>query len=335
MSEMSEDLRAELRRMQKSARERSTGNNFVKTWSLSGKNAIVAPGSSVVARLAPRWDIGQSRIIEAGKAVVNPAYKPGKAFFFALEHWWEDSSKKWHQEYCPKSFGADVPCPICEASAAMLASNAQTDRQYGKKIQAREAYIFNAVVGFPRKADEKGLVDLRPLTLSNVLFDLLMDIVMGPENAPQFARGDVTDPRSGYDIVLVRPPANQQGARWSLQCAPAPTPLYTPEQAGLFAKWTERLTDLEAMVKESIKSYNDLYKEFMGREPTGAAAQRPQQPALGQRGPETSAAAPAVVDDPLMGPGPVATTAPVQEESAAEPESPDDAFMPPARAPRR
>jgi hypothetical protein len=351
MSDVATQLRQEMRDKQRQAKERSSASNFVRMWTLTGKNAIAQPGGSVVIRLFPRWDYAQSMVRDAaGKAVANPAYKQGHAFYPAMEHWWE-IDKKWNQEYCPTTLDPAARCPINEASAALLASPNQDDRKYGKKLQARDSYLYNAAVGIEvkpntppdqmtfRRVDEKGLVDIRPISLSNTLFDALMDIQLGPENAPQFGRGDVTHPRDGFDLVLTRPPANSQGTRWTIQPAPNASPLYSAGQRAAFAGWAERMLDLEEMVRTEMKDYNALYKAFMGRDPDAVAAaagttsSRPALPAGPQVPPVAAGSAP-VDDDPLMG-GQAQATVP---ESAPLPEGPDDAFMPPpagARAPRR
>jgi hypothetical protein len=126
----------------------------------------------------------------------------------------------------------------------------------------------------------------------------------------QFARGDITHPSLGYDLLFNRP-VGGGGERWSVTVAPDPSPLYTATETAAFKGWATRLIDLDKMVKDETKDAAGIFKSYYGRDPEpgdpgmgGARVIPPQAPQV----PEQREA------------GPV--------ESAAEPEAPDDEFMP-------
>src|SRR5689334_5959551 len=57
-------------------RARVDQQQYTRTYNLTGKNAIVQPGGSVIMRLLPRWDIkGKWMKDQTGKVVVNPKYQ--------------------------------------------------------------------------------------------------------------------------------------------------------------------------------------------------------------------------------------------------------------------
>ena len=151
---LSPALADQMRKRAQAVKDRMASGNFTKSFSLTGKNAIVAAGKEVTARLAPRWDYAQSVMLDpvTKKYVPNPAYKGGLAYVYAMEHWWEGEAGRWSHEWCPRTFDPQAACAVCLASAALMASGAKEDREYGKKLQAKEVFVFNAVVGDPRLA---------------------------------------------------------------------------------------------------------------------------------------------------------------------------------------
>lgn len=320
----------EMRRRAQGVRDRMANSSFTKTWSLSGKNSIVEPGRDVITRLMPRWDYGNSMVLKDGVRVPNPGYKVGRQFVVAYEHWWEVDGGKTTREWCPRTFNPESVCPICAAAKVMRASGVKEDREFGKRIEAREVFIYNAVVGDPRRVQDDGLVDIRPVSLSGVVFNKVSDIMTGGEK-PQFARGDITNPREGFDICLKRPQANS-GERWDVTVAGVATPLYGQAQGAAFKGWVGRMTDLEEMVRSEMKTIEQLYKAFYGRDPkpeellpSDKAAGKPVTTASQAKAPQQP------LDDDFIAGAPAVDGAPTA--SAGEPDAPlapDDDFMPPA-----
>lgn len=275
MSGLSVAVREAMRQKALAIKERlqGAGGFGLPRWGLSGKNSIVEPGHEVVLRLLPRWDIAQKYLRGGGgKVTLNPKYQDSFVYHEALEHWWDsaDGSRP-VREWCLKSLSSDEACPVCEAWQELRSSPAQDDKDYARRIRPQEVYLFNAVLGDVgrRQVSEQGLVDIRYLPTPGTVFLSIINIMTGGENEA-FARGDISDPREGYDIKLSRPSA--QGDRWKVDCAPQPSPLFAEGEKVAFQGWVGRLIDLPKMLQDETKSYDDLYRAFHGSEvstPTG------------------------------------------------------------------
>jgi hypothetical protein len=318
-----------MRKRAQAVKDRMASSNFTKSFALGGKNTIVQPGKEVTVRLAPRWDYAQSVVLDPAtkKYVANPAYAGGLAYVYALEHWWEGESGRWSHEWCPRTFDERARCAVCDAAAALLASGAKEDREFGKKLQAKEVFIFNAVVGDPRLLGQDGLADIRIISLSGTQFNAVSDIMTGGENE-KAAFGDITNPRDGYDLTFKRPVAGGSD-RWSVRtCGPNASPLYDQSQAAAFKGWATRLVDLEKMLSDETKDEAGIFRAYYGRDP-----------APDELGEDSQSAAPRPTPQPPTGFAPPQSDVDAGEagaaESAAEPESPDDAFMPPPPASQR
>lgn len=294
----------EMRKRAQAIKDRQAQGGFTKQWSLTGKNAIVQPGQEAIVRLLPRWDYANSMILEGDKRVRNPKYKGGPSYVTAYEHWWEAPDGKTLHAWCPRSRDEQAVCELCRLSVVLIGSTDKADKELGKRLQPREVDLVNAVVGNPRKLNDAGLADIRVMSLSSTVSQQIFDIMTG---APEFGGGDATDPKTGRDFKLVRP---QKGGndRWRV-IAGSESTLYTQEQAAAFKGWVNRLTDLEDMLNKETKSPQEIFKMYWGRDP---------KPGELEGQPET---APEV--------NPFDDEQPDQAPAAAEPESPDDDFMPP------
>ncbi len=242
--------------------------------------------------------------------VPNPAYDFGKpAYVVAYEHWWDVEGGKTTREWCPRTLDPEAECAVCQSATVLMASGSKEDRDFGKRIQAREVFIFNAVVGDPRKVAQDGLADIRPLSCPGTVFNGISDIMTGGDNA-QFARGDITHPREGYDLVFKRP-VGGGGDRWTVQVAPEPSPLYKPAQAAAFKGWVTRLIDLEEMLQKETKDSAGIFRAYYGRDPEPGEVKG--APVSGDDEPPSAAASATQTPPP----------------SAEPPVGPDDEFMPP------
>jgi len=243
----------------------SSGSGF-KRWDLSGKNALIAPGKELAARLLPRWDITSRWIRDpSGKTIENPDYDVEQPiYFWAVEHWWDTPDGKTTREWCQKTFDVTAPCPICEASDALRQSAAKEDRDAAKRIGRKNAVLFNAMIGPTgnRRFTEEGKPEIKFLAASDTIYNAIEQIMTGG-TTPSFARGDISDYREGYDIKLMRPVGGGND-RWKVDCAPQSTPLFLPVEKDKYKGWTSQLINLEEMVAGEVKSYNDLFKLYHG-----------------------------------------------------------------------
>lgn len=327
-------LAEEMRRRANEIRERQSSGTYTRQWNLTGKKSIVEPGRAITARFLPRWDYGQSMIRQGEKLAPNPAYKPGRAFVKAFEHWWDGDGGRRAHAWCLHCLTPDEKkwfCPVCSLSQAMQESDGKEDQKYGKAIAASEIYIFNAVIGYPRALDEQKLADIRIMSVFRGIARQIFEIMTGGENE-KFARGDITHPRLGYDLLLTRPTA--QGQAWTVTPAPDPSPLYAQDQAAAFKGWVTRLIDLEGMIKKETLTPEGLFKKFYGRDPEAGELERAVGVVVAEpEGEETE-----TVADEFVTSTPSPATPPTAAVSAP-PVEPDDEFMPPpatapAAAPR-
>lgn len=313
---------AEMNKQAKAAQERMTSGSFVRSWDLGGKNAVVAEGAEVVVRLLPRWDYINSMKKDptTNKLVPNPDYRKGTMWALAYEHWWTAPDGKKTREWCTRSLSLQAACPICEASERLRVAANADDRKFGKDVSAREVYIFNAVIGKPRRIDQAKRADIRILKTPATVFVAVRKIMQGGEEAnAAFAKGDVTDPLQGYDLLFTRPVKNS-GTQWQVACATAESRLFETDQAEQFRGWPTMMTNVEEMLEKEVKDYTGLFKAYHGRDPR--PEELPGQPVGAEPGAE-SVQAPADVSG---------FDAPVSAPTAAPPLSPDDEFMPPPAA---
>jgi len=304
-------MRAQAQRV----RERQAlGANFTKTWSLSGKQAIVEPGRDVVMRLCPRWDYALSMVLDptTNQRVPNPAYDTAQLqFVIAFEHWWDTGDGKTTRAWCPRTLNPECVCAVCVSATVLMASSSKEDQAFGKRIQAREVFVWNACVGSPRKVDVAGLADIRPVSLPGTVFNAISDIMTGGDKS-QFARGDITHPSEGYDLSLKRP-VGGGGDRWTVQVAAEPSRLYESAQSAAFKGWVTRLMNLEEMLQKETMDPAGIFRSYYGRDPN----------------PGEIGGAPAVSESVEEEEARAATASAFVEPSAAPPEAPEDEFLPP------
>lgn len=308
---LSPEVAAEMRKSAQAIRaKQSAGGNFTRSWALAGKKSIVEPGKNVVVRLLPRWDYAQSMVKQGDKMVPNPQYRGGRIYVGAIEHWWESEGAT-KREFCPRTLDAEAMCIICTASAALM-SGTEDEKKLGKRIAPKNVYIFNAVVGDPRRLGEDKLVDIRIIACSELQFFKISDIMTGGEEGEKFARGNIANPRDGVDLLFKRPMQGGGGERWDVVAAPNATPLYGPAQQAAFKGWVTKLIDLDDMLKREVKDSAGIFKAYYGRDPEPGELGGPVEA-------EDSAPVEETGDEPLS----------QMDETSAEPMSPDDEFMPP------
>jgi hypothetical protein len=263
MAGLSDAAKKFMQKKQAEVKEKMSSGSFTKSWNLTGKNAIVEQGGEVIVRFGPRWTVA---VTKNGKLALNPDYVSGDEPIFvpALEHWWDADGGKTMHAWCPKTLDESVECPVCVAAKVAMQSSVEDEKKYGKRIQAKEVFIFNAVVGNPRKLAD-GKADFRIISVPGTVYNAVTDIMTGGSDE-SFARGNIGDHNDGYDLKLSRP-AKGGNDRWKVDCAPKPSALYDQKQAPAFGGWPGMLVDLEKMLRDETKSPLELFKAFYGRDP--------------------------------------------------------------------
>ncbi len=338
MATLPEALLQRMRDRSKGIKERQSAQFGPKAprYDLFGKNAVVVPGGTLLFRLFPHWDYLSRWVKQGGKMVTNPAYEEKEPFFVGREHWYEVDDGKGGvrpaRDWCLSIFDQEAPCPLCEASDAMVSSADADERKAGKDLSAKEVFAFNAIIkvqtpaGTSFKVDEKGRPDVRIMTLSDTITGQYLDLCSGGEAGEEHARGDVTSTVDGYTLKLVRPKA--KGERWRMDAALKPTPLFDkakPAEAALWKEWWTLLHDVPDIIKQEMRAYADVYKDFHGQAPEGAEKPAAEQPKAAKPAAKPAPAAQMAPDDEFGGQGGGSSHAPEEPEA---PDTPGDAPEP-------
>ena len=155
------------------------------------------------------------------------------------------------QFYLGSNFGGvlspatfDEPCPFMEKYQELKNSKHEDDKELAKTLVPRRRYV----IGGPIYSDEKGTKfeyeghDKGVLIPRSVYQDII-DLYLDEDEA-----GDMTDPRTGYDIKIIRSGSGKLDTTYSARAC-KPTTLDKKYQGNV---------DLEGIVRSQIKSYEEL-----------------------------------------------------------------------------
>lgn len=140
----------------------------------------------------------------------------------------------------------DEPCPFMEKYQELKNSKDEDDKELAKNLVPRRRYV----IGGPVYADEKGTKfdydgkDKGVLVPRSVYQDII-DLYLDEDEA-----GDMTDPRTGYDIKIIRSGSGKLDTTYSARAC-KPTKLDKKYQGNV---------DLENIVRSQIKDYDELEK---------------------------------------------------------------------------
>jgi hypothetical protein len=314
MATLSQALLQRMRDRSKGIKDRQSAQFGPKAprYDLFGKNAVVQPGGTLLFRLFPHWDYLTRWVKQDGKMVANPAYEEKEPFFVGREHWYEVDDGKGGtrpaRDWCLSLFDDAAPCPLCDASDAMLSSADADEKKAGKDLAAKEVFGFNGDIkiqdstGTHFKLDEKGRPDVRIMFLSDTITGQYLDLCSGGEAGEEHARGDVTSTVDGYTLKLTRPKG--KGERWRLDAAINKSALYDkakPEEAALWKEWWALLHDVADIVKQEMRTYDAVYKDFHGQAPEGADKPAEQAKAAAPKAARPAPAAQLPPDDEFGG----------------------------------
>lgn len=146
----------------------------------------------------------------------------------------------------------DEPCPWMEKYQELKSSKDEADKELAKRLIPRRKYVIGGIV----YEDEKGTKpdyggsDKGVLIASGVYQDII-DLYLDEDDY-----GDMTDPIHGYDIKIQRSGSGKNDTTYSVRpCKPTK-----------LDKKLQGTIDLEGIVREQIKSYDeleDLLKKFL------------------------------------------------------------------------
>ena len=142
----------------------------------------------------------------------------------------------------------DEPCPFMEKYEELKSSKDEDDKELAKLLVPRRRYIIGGII----YADEKGTkVDYdgqdKGVLITGSIYQDIIDLYLDEDEA-----GDMTDPINGYDIKIKRSGSGKMDTTYSVtQCKPTK----------LDKKFSGQI-DLEKIVRDNIKSYDELEEEL-------------------------------------------------------------------------
>lgn len=138
----------------------------------------------------------------------------------------------------------DEPCPFMEKYQELKNSKDPDDQELAKRLVPRRKYVVGGIV----YSDEKGTkVDYegkdKGVLIPRSVYQDIIDLYLDEDEA-----GDMTDPRTGYDIKIIRSGSGKNDTTYSARaCKPTK----------LDKKYSGNV-DLESIVRSQIKDYDEL-----------------------------------------------------------------------------
>lgn len=140
----------------------------------------------------------------------------------------------------------DEPCPFMEKYQELKASKDESDQALAKSLSPKRRYI----IGVTCYKDEKGKeVDpdrvCKPMLIPASVYQDIIDLYLDEDDW-----GDMTDPDNGYDIKITRSGTGKNDTTYSVTAC--------PRGKSSISKKDIKEVDLESIIRNQIKSYDDL-----------------------------------------------------------------------------
>lgn len=138
----------------------------------------------------------------------------------------------------------DEPCPFMEKYQELKNSKDEEDKELAKYLVPRRRYVIGGIIF----SDEKGnKVDYdgkdKAVMIPRSVYQDIIDLYLDEDEA-----GDMTDPKNGYDIKIIRSGSGKTDTTYSARAC-KPTRLDKKYQGSI---------DLESLVRGQIKPYDEL-----------------------------------------------------------------------------
>lgn len=142
----------------------------------------------------------------------------------------------------PETFGE--PCPLMEKYLELKDSSNDDDKELAKKLVPKRRYAVGGLVYEDDKGKKLAYEGKdRVIVLTRSVYNDIINLYLDEDEA-----GDMTDPKTGYDVKVTRTGKGQFDTNYSVQnCKPTK----------LDKKYAKDVP-LEKMVKAQIKSYDEL-----------------------------------------------------------------------------
>lgn len=142
----------------------------------------------------------------------------------------------------PASF--DEPCPFMDKYNELRSSKEEEDKELAKLLVPRRRYVVGGIVYEDDKGTKVGYDGKdKGILIPRAVYQDIIDLYLDEDEA-----GDMTDPKDGYDIKIIRSGSGQYDTTYSARAC-KPTKL---------EKQYQGIVDLEAIVRGQIKSYDEL-----------------------------------------------------------------------------
>ena len=151
-----------------------------------------------------------------------------------------------HSVFSPATF--EEPCPFMEEYKRLKDSKDEDDKKLAKKMVPSRRYALACLIFKDAKGQEMDYNgEPRLLMVPSSVYQDIIEYWLDEDEA-----GDMTDPKTGYDIKIERSGSGQFDTTYSVRaCKP------TKIEKSLL-----KTVDLEEMVRSQIKSYDELESEL-------------------------------------------------------------------------
>lgn len=151
-----------------------------------------------------------------------------------------------HSVFSPATF--EEPCPFMEEYKRLKDSKDEDDKKLAKKMVPSRRYALACLIFKDAKGQEMDYNgEPRLLMVPSSVYQDIIEYWLDEDEA-----GDMTDPKTGYDIKIERSGSGQFDTTYSVRaCKP------TKIEKSLL-----KTVDLEEMVRSHIKSYDELESEL-------------------------------------------------------------------------
>lgn len=171
-----------------------------------------------------------------------------------------------HSVFSPATF--EEPCPFMEEYKRLKDSKDEDDKRLAKKLVPSRRYVLGCIIFKDAKGQEMDYSgEPRLLMVPSSVYQDIIEYWLDEDEA-----GDMTDPKTGYDIKIERSGSGQFDTTYSVRAC-KPTKI---DKALL------KSVDLEELVKKEIKSYDELEQElneFLNNAPAADDDDEDEKPA--------------------------------------------------------
>ena len=151
-----------------------------------------------------------------------------------------------HSVFSPATF--EEPCPFMEEYKRLKDSKDEDDKKLAKSMIPSRRYILGCIIFKDAKGQEMDYNgEPRLLVVPSSVYQDIIEYWLDEDEA-----GDMTDPKTGYDIKIERSGSGQFDTTYSVRAC-KPTKI---------DKSFLKTVDLEGMIRKEIKSYDELENEL-------------------------------------------------------------------------